>query len=84
MLSSGAFAECAKNARGVTVCGNGQTAGGYNPNTGNAFKSQKNQAGVTTTQTSKGGEAKTINGKGVYRSPSGKTCYKTAQSHGCD
>jgi hypothetical protein len=30
---------------------------------------------VTTTQTSKGGEAKAMNGKGVYKSPSGLTCY---------
>jgi hypothetical protein len=84
MLSSSAFAECTTNARGVTVCGNGQTAGGYNPNTGNAWKAQKNQAGVTTTRTSNGGEAKTKNGKGVYKSPSGKTCYKTANSQGCN
>jgi hypothetical protein len=84
VMCSNAFAECTTNARGVTVCNNGQTAGGYNPHTGNAWKSQKNQAGVTTTQTSKGGEAKTINGKGVYRGPNGKKCYKTATSHGCN
>jgi len=84
MLSSGAFAECTTNARGATVCNNGQTAEGYNPNTGNAFKAQKNQAGVRTTQTSKGGEAKTENGKGVYKSPSGKKCYKGANSQGCN
>jgi hypothetical protein len=83
-LSSNAFAECTTNARGATVCNNGETAGGYNPNTGNAVKAQKNQAGVTTTQTSKGGEAKTKNGKGVYKSPSGKTCYKGASSRGCN
>jgi hypothetical protein len=84
LLSSSAFAECTTNARGVTACGNGQTAGGYNANTGKAWEAQKNQAGVTTTRTSNGGEAKTSNGKGVYKSPSGKTCYKSANSHGCD
>ncbi|ANB72375.1 hypothetical protein [Paraburkholderia phytofirmans] len=84
VVSSSAFANCATNARGETVCGNGQTAGGYNPNTGNAWKAQKNQNGVTTTQTSKGGEAKTKNGKGVYKSPSGKTCYRSANSQGCN
>ncbi|SOE68354.1 hypothetical protein SAMN05446635_3285 [Burkholderia sp. OK233] len=84
VLSSSAFADCATNARGETACGNGQTAGGYNPNTGNAWKAQKNQNGVTTTQTSKGGEAKTKNGKGVYKSPSGKTCYRSANSQGCN
>ena len=84
MLSSSVFAECATNGRGVTECNNGQTAGGYNANTGNAWKAQKNQNGVTTTNTSKGGEAMTKNGKGVYKSPSGKTCYRSANSQGCN
>jgi hypothetical protein len=84
MLSWSAFAECTTNARGVTVCNNGQTAGGYNPNTGKAIKAQTNQAGVTTIQTGKGGEVKTKNGKAMYKSPSGQTCYKTASSHGCN
>lgn len=83
-LSSNVFAECTTNARGMTECNNGQAAGGYNANTGNAWKAQKNQNGVTTTQTSKGGEAKTKNGKGVYKSPSGKTCYRSANSQGCN
>ncbi|MFL9991045.1 hypothetical protein PQR34_16550 [Paraburkholderia sediminicola] len=82
-LSSNVFAECTTNARGMTECNNGQAAGGYNPNTGNAWKSQRNQNGVATTTTSKGGEAKTKNGKGVYKSPSGQTCYRTANSQGC-
>jgi hypothetical protein len=83
-LSSSVFAECVTNARGMTECNNGQAAGGYNPNTGNAWKSQRNANGVATTTTSKGGEAKTKNGKGVYKSPSGKTCYRTANSQGCN
>ncbi|CAE6869131.1 hypothetical protein R75461_08471 [Paraburkholderia nemoris] len=83
MLSSSAFANCTTNARGVTTCNNGQTAGGYNPNTGNAVKAQTNQAGVTTTQTSKGGEAKTVNGKGVYKAPNGTICYKGVKNQGC-
>ena len=84
MFSSSALAECVKNARGRTVCSNGQEAGGYNARTGNAWKSETNEAGVTTTQTSRGGEAKTKNGKGVYTSPSGKKCYKTANNQGCN
>ena len=84
VLSSSVFAECVKNARGRTVCSNGEEAGGYNAKTGNAWKSEKNQNGVTTTQTSAGGEAKTKNGKGVYKSPSGKTCVKTANNQGCN
>jgi hypothetical protein len=51
--------------------------------TGNAWKSEKNPAGVATTETSAGGEAKTKNGKGVYKSPSGKKCVKTANNQGC-
>ena len=84
VLSTSAFAECYTNARGRYVCNNGQEAGGYNTKTGNAWKSQKNQNGVATTQTSAGGEAKTKNGKGVYQSPNGKNCYKTAYNHGCN
>ena len=84
VFSSSAFAECTTNARGRTVCSNGEEAGGYNAKTGNAWKSEKNQAGVATTETSAGGEAKTKNGKGVYKSPSGKKCVKTANNQGCN
>ena len=84
VFSSSALAECTTNARGRTVCSNGEQAGGVNANTGTAWKSEKNQAGVMTTETNRGGEAKTRNGKGVYRSPSGKTCVKTANNHGCN
>jgi hypothetical protein len=37
---------------------------------------QKNQNGVTTTQTSQGGKAKTKNGMGVAEGPNGTTCAK--------
>ncbi|WP_233836581.1 hypothetical protein [Paraburkholderia sp. ZP32-5] len=84
VLSTSAFAECATNSRGETVCGNGQTAGGYNRNSGTAWSAQKNQNGVTTTQTNRGGQAKTMNGKGVAKGPGGTTCYRTANSHGCN
>jgi hypothetical protein len=84
VFSTNAFAECSTTATGRTVCNNGQEAGGYNANTGTAWKSERNQNGVATTQTSKGGEAKTKNGKGVYQSPSGKTCMKTANNQGCN
>jgi hypothetical protein len=84
VLSSNAFAECRTTATGRTVCDNAQNAGGYNRNTGTAWKSEKESGGVTTTQTSKGGEAKTKNGKGVYKSPSGKTCVKTGNNQGCN
>jgi hypothetical protein len=83
LLSSSAYASCYTNGWGKVICNNGQTAGGYNANTGTAWKSQRNQYGVATTQTSRGGEAKSRNGKGVYKSPNGTKCYKTANSHGC-
>lgn len=84
VMSANVFAECATNSRGETVCGNGQAAGGYNRNTGTAWTSQVNQNGVRTTQNNRGGEAKTMNGKGVVKGPGGTTCYRTSSSHGCN
>lgn len=84
LLSSNAYANCITNERGRVVCSNGSEAGGYNSGTGTAWKSSRNENGVATTQTSRGGTAKTKNGKGVYQSPNGKDCYKTASSHGCN
>src|ERR1700704_5383862 len=73
-LATGLFAQgCVKNRRGETVCKNGQTAAAVNPNTGNAAVAHKNQNGVTTTQTSYGGEAKTKNGADVATSGNGNT-----------
>jgi len=51
---------------------------------GKAWTSEKNQNGVRTTQTNQGGEAKTEDGKGVVHGPGGTTCYRTANSHGCN
>jgi hypothetical protein len=84
VFSSSAFANCVTNERGRVVCSNGEDAGRYNSRTGTAWKSTTNQNGVRTSQTNRGGEAKTKNGKGVYQSPNGKNCYKTANSHGCN
>jgi hypothetical protein len=84
VFSSSAFANCVTNERGRVVCSNGDSACGYNSRTGTAWKSTRNQNGVATTQTSRGGMAKTKNGKGVYQSPNGTNCYKSASSHGCN
>jgi len=84
MLSATAFGSCYTNQYGRRVCTNGENAGGYNRRTGTAWKSEKNQYGVATTQTSKGGTATTKNGKGFYESPNGKKCYKTARRSGCN
>lgn len=83
-ISASAYAECSTTATGRRVCNNGQTAGGYNANRGTAWAADKNQNGVTTAQTSNGGKSKTKNGKGVYTSPSGKTCMRTANNQGCN
>jgi hypothetical protein len=79
-----AFAECTTTAMGRKVCNNGQAAAGYNSNRGTAWTANKNQNGVTTAQTSNGGKSKSKNGKGVYTSPSGKTCVRTATNQGCN
>jgi hypothetical protein len=63
--------------------GNAATQGAYNPNTGNAAVSQTNQNGVTTTQTLRGGEAKTKNGKAVAQGPNGTVCVKGSTDKGC-
>ena len=72
-----------ENARGKTVCSDGTTASAVNPNTGKAAVAQKNQNGVTTTQTSTGGTAKTKNGSGVAQGPGGTTCAKTKNNAAC-
>jgi hypothetical protein len=81
--SSMASAECRIAPSGRKVCSNGQAAAAYNPRTGNAATAAKNQNGVTTTQSSRGGEAKTKNGMGVYKAPNGTTCVKGKNGQGC-
>jgi hypothetical protein len=75
--------DCVKNARGETVCGNGRSAAAVNPNTGRCAAAHKNSNGVTTTQTTSGGKAKTKNGMGVAQGPNGKTCAKGKYEEGC-
>ncbi len=76
-------ADCVKNARGKTVCSDGQSAAAYNPNTGNGATANKNSNGVTTTQTTNGGKSKSRNGKGVATGPNGTTCAKGVNNAGC-
>lgn len=83
-FASSAFsADCVTNSSGKTVCAANGQAVGYNAKTGTAYKSNQNDTGITTTQGTRGGEAKTKNGKGVYQSPNGTKCVKTANNHGC-
>jgi hypothetical protein len=85
LFATSLFAQtnCVKNRRGEEVCSNGKSAAVVNPNTGNAAAAHKNSNGVTTTQSSNGGRAKTKNGKGVAQGPGGTTCVKTANNQGC-
>ena len=83
VASSLSAQDCVKNARGETVCGNGRTAAAVNPNTGRGAATHKNSNGVTTTQTTSGGKAKTKNGMGVAQGPNGKTCAKGKYEAGC-
>jgi hypothetical protein len=82
LFASSMFAQedCVKNLRGETVCKNGQTAAAVNPNTGNAAVAHKNPNGVTTTQTSNGGKAKTKNGSGVAQGANGTTAAVNAKT----
>jgi hypothetical protein len=81
LFASSLFAQdCVKNLRGQAVCRDGQTTAAVNPNTGNAAVSHTNQNGVTTTQTSNGGEVKTKNGVGVAQGPNGNTAAVNTRS----
>jgi hypothetical protein len=83
LSSSLCQASCTKNARGQTVCSDGNSAAAYNPNTGKGATANKNQNGVTTTQTTNGGKSKTKNGSGVAQGPGGTTCAKGKYNSGC-
>jgi hypothetical protein len=82
-LSAGASGACYTNRYGKVVCENNGSAAAVNPQRGTSATATTNSNGVTTTQGSRGGEAKTRNGKGVYQAPGGATCARTANSRGC-
>ena len=84
LVYSTASAECVRLPSGRVQCGNDTQSGGYNQNTGKAWKSETNSRGVKTYQSSTGAEAKTKNGMGVYQSPTGKTCVKGRHNQGCN
>jgi hypothetical protein len=83
LFSAGASATCYTNRYGKVVCENNGSATAVNTTRGTSATATKNSNGVTTTQGSRGGEAKTRNGKGVYQAPGGTTCARTANSRGC-
>lgn len=61
----------------------GQGKGGDNQRVRSGSTSETNERGVTTTQTSRGGEVKTEDGKGVVTTPGGETCARAADNQGC-
>lgn len=70
---------------GVSTVQNGYGGkAAYNPHTGNAAVSQRNANGVTTTHTSRGGEAKTKNGMGVVQGAGGTTCARGRNQTRCN
>ena len=76
VFASGAFAaDCVTNARGKTVCSNGQKAVAVNPNTGTATTVQKNPSGVTTAQSSNGAKA-------AYNPNTGNAAVAQKNAHG--
>jgi hypothetical protein len=70
--------KAVQGAYGNTAAYNPHTgsAAAYNPHTGNAAVSGVNANGVRTTETSRGGEAKTADGMGVAHGAGGTTCAK--------
>jgi hypothetical protein len=82
-FASVSYAECRTTPTGRKVCDNGEDAAAYNPRTGNAATAEINQNGVTDTHTSRGGQAKTKNGMGIYKAPNGTTCVKGKRNKGC-
>ena len=84
LVGTTASAECVRLPSGRVECSGGAQSGGYNPNTGKAWKSETNARGVESYESTTGAKAKTRNGKGVYQSPTGKTCVKGRYNKGCN
>ena len=62
--------------RGASAVETPHGAAAYNPYTGRGAASHTNPNGVTTTETARGGEAKTKNGMGDAHGAGGTTCVK--------
>jgi hypothetical protein len=61
LIANVCSAECVKNARGKTVCTNGDKAVVVNPNTGTVKTAQKNPSGVVAGQSVNGNTAAAVN-----------------------
>ena len=82
LCCSSAYAACSRDASGKITC-NGQGPSGNSRQSWKNSHQEENSFGVTTTQTNRGGEFKTKNGRAIYQNPSGKNCYKTERGRGC-
>jgi outer membrane lipoprotein-sorting protein len=80
MLAGSAYGACTQDSSGKINC-NGQYS--QKAQDWRNSNQQTNSFGATTTQSNRGGEIKTKNGRAVYTSPNGKKCYKTANNRGC-
>ena len=76
-------ADCVKNARGKTICTNGEKAVAVNPNTGTVTTAEKYPGGATTVQSSTGTKAavnpRTGNAAVAQTNQDGVTTTKTAR-----
>jgi hypothetical protein len=82
LFASNAFADtdCYTNAQGKKICSNGQSAVAVNPNTGTVKTAQKNQGGVTRTQSANGTAVvnqRTGNAAASHTNQNGVTTTKT-------
>ena len=82
LACSSTHAACYRDASGKVTC-NGEGPSGNARQSWKNSHQEQNNFGVTTTQTNRGGELKTKNGRAIYKSPNGKNCYKTASGEGC-
>jgi hypothetical protein len=69
MLSTSAYAECYQNSYGRTECNNGEQAGGYNSNTGNAWKSEKTKMESLQRTPAEVGKPRPKMGRAYIRAP---------------
>jgi hypothetical protein len=75
--------ECVKNARGKTVCTNGEQAVAVNPNAGTVTTAQKNPIGATSAQSATGNTAAAVNHRTgnaavAHTNPNGVTTTQTS------
>jgi hypothetical protein len=83
IASVASAADCVTNARGKTVCSNGEKAVAVNPNTGKVTTAEKHPGGTTTVQSNTGTKAavnpRTGNAAVAQTNANGVTTTQTAR-----